>query len=169
MVFSIVYPWKNILAFSVSKLKLSAWPCTVIIHEPEMLFMIIKKGRIKGCLWVCLQGHPFCLAGRGDACGVKLLYDSLLWVKRTSLQSWRCLSSRSPLSIFLLRYHKDIQQEKEERGSLLVARDEAFGALFSSVTRSENGFPPRCQTAAIVDGVLVFVFLPLSSRKDNSF
>lgn len=37
-----------------------------------------KKGRIKGCLWVCLQGHPFCLAGRGDACGVKLLYDSLL-------------------------------------------------------------------------------------------
>lgn len=29
--------------------------------------------------------------------------------------------------------------------------------------------PPRYQTAAIVDGVLVFVFLPLSSRKDNSF
>lgn len=79
----------------------------------------------------------------------------------------RC--SRSPLSIFLLRYHKDIQQEKEERGSLLVARDEAFGAPFSSVTRSENGFPPRYQTAAVVDGVLVFVFLPLSSRKDNSF
>lgn len=52
----------------------------------------------------------------------------------------RC--SRSPLSSFLLRYHKDIQQEKEERGSLLVARDEAFGAPFSSVTRSENGFPP---------------------------
>lgn len=75
----------------------------------------------------------------------------------------RC--SRSPLSSFLLRYHKDIQQEKEERGSLLEACDEAFGAPFSSVTRSENGY----QTAAIVDGVLVFVFLPLSSRKDNSF
>lgn len=49
MVFSIVYPWKNILAFfCVSKLKLSAWPCTVIIHEPEMLFIIIKKkGELK--------------------------------------------------------------------------------------------------------------------------
>lgn len=46
MVFSIVYPWKNILAFFVS-LKLSAWPCTVINHEPEMLFMIIKKGELK--------------------------------------------------------------------------------------------------------------------------
>lgn len=165
MVFSIVYPWKNILAFfCVSKTKCLA----LYSYHPRArnaFYHYKKKGRIKGCLWVCLQGHPFCLAGRGDACGVKLLYDSLLWVKRTSLQSWRCLSSRSPLSIFLLRYHKDIQQEKAERGSLLEACDEAFGAPFSSVTRSENGY----QTAAIVDGVLVFVFLPLSSRKDNSF
>lgn len=34
-------------SFFVS-LKLSAWPCTVIIHEPEMLFIIIKKkGELK--------------------------------------------------------------------------------------------------------------------------